>query len=255
MRITGRPKTSIYQHIRNLPLSEKRIQSYKNASGEHIRKFALARKGMSEKVFSRFETWTPELVLLVAHLSFDGGLRHGIVEYNNRSETLIRRVELLMQKLYEHEPKRILNPKTGVIRTSYYNVPFSSYLKNKSNELLRKIGDCDLKLKREFLRAFFDDEGCMDFKPSNNKKRVRGYQKNVEVLYLVQTLLKDMGIDSRITFPNEVVISGKENLVIFQKEINFSLGVCINGNRSNSVWKEHLEKRELLEMAINSYKT
>lgn len=255
MRITGRPKTSVYAHIRDLPLSEKRIQSYKKASGKHIRQFAIARTGKSERVFVPFDMWTADLALLVAHLSFDGGLRHGIVEYNNRSEALIERVELLMCKLYEHKPKRLLNAKTGVIRTSYYNVPLALYLKEKSKELFCKIKSCDLELKREFLRAFFDDEGCMDFKPAKNKKRVRGYQKNTEILYLVQELLKDIGIDSRVTLPNEVVISGKSNLEKFQQEINFSPGVCINGNRSNSVWKEHLEKRDLLQRAIDSYKT
>lgn len=255
MRITGRPKTSIYQHIRTLPLSESRIQSYRKASGKHIRRFAAARKGKSEKQFTPFTEWTPESVLLVAHLSFDGNLRHRTVGYSNRSEALIKRVEYLMERIYEYPPKRSLNVATGVLRTSYYNVTLSLYLKNKSEELLQQIRSSDREHKREFLRAFFDDEGCMDFKIKNNKRRIRGYQKNIEVLYVIRDLLKDIGIDSHIEIPNEVVISRKNNLSAFQREINFSEGVCINGNRSNSVWKEHLEKRDLLQRAIDSYKT
>jgi len=255
MHITGRPKTSVYHHIRNVPLSEKRIQSYKDASGQHIRRFALARKGKSERKFTPFETWTPERVLLVAHLSFDGGLRQGIVEYNNRSEALISRVETLMQEMYEYQPKRSLNIGTGVLRTSYFNVQLATYLKQKSQELLLGIRNLDISSKRDFLRAFFDDEGCMDYKIKKNKRNIRGYQKNMDVLHVIKDLLADISIDSRIELPNEVVISGKRNLVAFQQEINFSIGVCINGNRSNSVWKEHLEKRELLKRAIDSFKT
>lgn len=255
MRITGRPKTSIYTHIRNLPLSEKRLQSYRKASGQHIRQFAVSRKGKSKKRFTPLSEWTPETVLLVAHLIFDGSLRQRIVAYSNRSEALISRVESLMCNVYGYLPKRSFDSLTGVVRTSYYNVSLALYLKSKSSELLSEIENHDLKLKREFLRAFFDDEGCMDLKLKTNKRRIRGYQKDVELLRVVRNLLKDFGVDSHLELPNEVVISGKENLLKFQKEINFSQGVCINGNRSNSVWKEHLEKRDILQRAIDSYKT
>ncbi len=255
MRITGRPKTTIYTYIRNLPLSEKRLQSYRKASGQRIRQFAESRKGKSEKQFTPFSEWTIEAVLLVAHLTFDGSLRQRIVAYSNRSEALISRVESLMSSIYSYPSKRSFDLLTGVLRTSYYNVSFALYLKSKSIELLSEIENYDLELKREFLRAFFDDEGCMDFKLKTNKRRIRGYQKDVEVLRVVKNLLMDFAVDSHLEAPNEVVISGKNNLSAFQREINFSEGVCINGNRSNSVWKEHLEKRELLQRAIDSFKT
>lgn len=254
MRITGRPKTTIYTYIRNLPLSEKRLLSYRKAAGQRIRQFAVSRKGKSEKQFTPLNEWTHETVLLVAHLTFDGSLRQRIVAYSNRSEKLICRVESLMSTIYAYPPKRSFDPLTGVLRTSYYNVSLALYLKNRSMELLSEIENYDLELKREFLRAFFDDEGCMDFKLKTNKRRIRGYQKDVEVLRIVTNLLMDFAIDSHLEPPNEVVISGKNNLCAFQREINFSEGVCINGNRSNSVWKEHLEKRELLQRAIDSFK-
>ena len=111
-----------------------------------------------------------------------------------------------------------------------------------------------LDFKREFIRAFFDDEGCMDFRPKNNVRRIRGYQKDVLILKIIKTLLADLNIESRVILPNEVVISGKENLMRFEREINFSPGVYMNGNRSNSRWKKHVEKRELLRQAIASFK-
>ena len=111
-----------------------------------------------------------------------------------------------------------------------------------------------LSLKREFLRAVFDDEGCIDYRPKENRRSIRGYQKDVRILRIIKVLLADFRVVAKIVIPNEVVIVGKENLVRFEGEINFSSGVYLNGNRSNSRWKKHIEKRELLKRAIKSFK-
>lgn len=254
-RITGRNKSSIYPHIRNIPLSSERVALYRRKSGEHIRQFALKRKGKSSRTFRKFETWTPSTTLLIAHLLFDGEISRGTCVYNNRSEALILRVRKQMSQLYDYEPRTYMNPVTGVTRLAYFNVALSAYLKKRSEELLANIRTLQKSHKKEFLRAFFDDEGCMDFREAGKRKRIRGYQKNQMVLQIVQELLADFDIISRVILPNEVVISGKQNLKKFKEEINFSPGVRINGNRSNSIWKEHLEKRELLDRAIASFKT
>jgi hypothetical protein len=254
MKITGKAKSSIHTHIKDIPLSDKRIKQYKIAAGKHIRKFALARKGKSVRQFRTFDTWSVNSVLLVAHFLFDGEIARVRCAYNNRSEALIERVEKLMREWYDFEPKRYKNQLTGVYRVSYHNVAFGAYIQKKSVELLRRIKGMSLDLKREFLRAFFDDEGCMDFRPLTNHRRIRGYQKDVWALKIVRALLKELGIESHIELPNEVVIVGKENLIRFEREINFSSGVYINGNRSNSRWKKQIEKRELLKRAIESFK-
>ena len=255
MRITGRPKTSIYQHIRSIPLSTERLERYRTASGRRIRKFTVARKGKSARSFRAFSAWSPETVLLAAHLLFDGEISRKICTYNNRSRALIERVERLMQSIYDFEPKRYKNQITGVNRISYHNVALGAYLQKRTLELLREIKILPPSFKREFLRAFFDDEGCMDFRPENNRRRIRGYQKDMRILRLVRIILDDLGIPARVVRPNEVVIVGKGNLEKFEKEINFSSGVYINGNRTNSRWKKHLEKREILRRAIASFKS
>ena len=205
--------------------------------------------------FKKFESWSKETALLVSHLLFDGEISHASCIYNNRSAALIKRVKNLMRSIYDFNPKEYINIETGVSRISYHNVALANYLKNKSEELLTQAPNLQLELKREILRAFFDDEGCMDFRPNTNSRRIRGYQKNIKILKLISTLLFDIGIESCFQKPNEVVISGKENLLKFQKEINFSRGVYINGNRTNSIWKKHLEKRDLLDKAIASFKS
>lgn len=254
MQATGRPKSSVYGYIRDTPLSAKKIREIRKAAAARIRPYAIARKGKSTRPFKRFEKWTPDRVLLVAHLIFDGEIRNGGI-YNNRSEYLIERVEHCMRDLYNFEPTRYKNVLTGVSRISYYNVELAIFLKQKAAELVKNIKNMSIRLKREFLRAFFDDEGCMDYRPQSGRRQIRGYQKDVKILKLARDLLSDLKIDSRVVKPNEVVIAGKENLIRFEKEINFSPGIYMNGNRSNSRWKRHIEKRELLKLAIESFKS
>ncbi|MEX0917415.1 MAG: LAGLIDADG family homing endonuclease [Candidatus Paceibacterota bacterium] len=253
--VTGRPKTSVFFHIRDIPLSKKKQQLIRQGYAEHIRKFALERKGKSLRSFRKFQDWNPETVLLVSHLLFDGEITSSSCVYHNRSRALLERVERLMKNIYEFEPARHANKKTGVLRISYFNVALSAFFREKANELKKTITTQPLNCKREFLRAFFDDEGCIDFQLVQRKKRIRGYQKDVAVLKIVQRLLLSFGISSYLSVPNEVVISGKENLLKFQKEVNFSPGVRVNGKRANSRWKKNLEKRKLLELAIHSFRT
>ena len=252
VKITGRAKSSVYLHIKDIPLSEERRAMMRAAAAARIRKYPIARKGKSLRPHKKFTRWSPDTVMLLGHLLFDGELGRACV-YNNRSDALIARVERLMKIVYDFPPKHWVNTETGVRRISYYNVELSLYLQNKAKELLRSIRQLPGKQKNALLQAFFDDEGCMDFRPDSGTRKIRGYQKDTKILELIHLLLSDFAIDSKIAEPNEVVIVGKENLKRFEKEINFSPGVCINGNRSNSRWKKHFEKRQLLRMAIESY--
>jgi len=254
-KITGRPKTSVYFHIRDIPLSSDKLKKVHQLNLQHLTRVAESRRGKSARGFKTFDTWNTEKVSLVAHLLFDGEIKRYGCFYNNRNKMLLDRVERHMKELYAFPPARYYNQLTGVSRISYFNVALGAYVMQKADELLLEIKKMPTDTKRSFLQAFFDDEGCMDFRPSTNSRRIRGYQKDTGILKLVSSLLSDFGIESNFQKPNEVVISGKENLLNFQKEINFSPGVFINGNRTNSIWKKHLEKRDLLDRAISSFKS
>ncbi|RJQ33427.1 hypothetical protein C4568_04580 [Candidatus Parcubacteria bacterium] len=252
VKITGRSKTSIHFHIRDLPLSRAKQLKIKAAKRRFAIKLAADRRGKSARLHKKFSDWGTESVCLVSHLLFDGELKRSGCVYNNRNISLLNRVEQCMKVIYDREPKRYLNKLTGVSRISYHNVSLAEYLKERSEHLLREIPGLDKDLQREFIRSFFDDEGCMDFRPQRNLRQIRGYQKKPTILFLVQKLLLNFELPSRIS-GNEIIISGKENLIKFKKEINFSPGIRINGNRSNSIWKQSLEKRVLLARAIASY--
>jgi len=253
VKITGRSKTTIYFHIKDISLSAEKRTIISQATRERALVNSLKRKGKSLREFSAFTKWKPENVLLVSHLIFDGEISKKCA-YNNRSVALVKRFVLLMEGVYKFPPKRYIDSTTGVIKVSYNNVAMANFFKIKSSELLSCIQKLSISHQREFIRAFFDDEGCMDFRMVKNKRSIRGYQNDMTILGTVQQLLKNFGIEAKLQGRNEVVISGKENLIKFRDEINFSKGVRINPNRTNSLWKKNLEKRKLLDMAIASFK-
>ena len=254
VQATGRSKTSVYFHIRDISLSDKKLKEISENSRKFALKLAASRKGKALRPYKQFTRWSPDLVLLVSHLIFDGEIKKNSCGYSNRSVALIKRVQRLFQLVYDHKPKHRLDRRTGVSQIKYHNVALAGHMEQKAKELLKEIVHSPLSHQREFLRAFFDDEGCMDFKPDRNHRRIRGYQNDRHILELVQKVLIKFGIESKLRGKNEVVIIGKENLLMFQKEINFSEGVRINGKRSNSIWKKSFEKRALLDKAIKSYK-
>lgn len=254
-KLTGRPRTSVHFHIRSIPLSPDKRSAITRDSAKRIAEVTRTRVIKNLRLFSNFVSWDKSIVSLIAHLIFDGEIIRSVCAYNNRSQSLIDHVVDQMKMIYSYPPARHINAQTGVVRIAYYNAALARYLKEKSSELLAGIQTMDKELKREFVRAFFDDEGCIDYRPKRNTRRIRGYQKDVRILELIKRVLRDFDIDSFIQKPNEVVISGKENLIKFQRDVNFSPGVCINGNRSNSIWKKSYEKRDLLARAIVSYQT
>ncbi len=257
VQITGRPKTSVYAHIRTIPLSEMGKLRWLKESTARIISFNRARKGISSlgRYPRPFTKWTPGLVSLVGHLIFDGEIKETGCIYNNRSSALIEKVAREMRRIYNFPPKEYRNMETGVSRISYHNIGLGALVQQKSRELLEKIERFPLALQKSFLKAFFDDEGCMDFRPKKSTRKIRGYQKDTKILHLIQKLLSNTGIPSRIELPNEVVIVGKENLLAFQRRVGFSAGIKMNGLRSNSRWKKNIEKRSLLKRAIASYQS
>jgi len=250
IKVTGLPKTTIYGYIRDIPSSPVLKEKIKRENTKRLIEFTKKRK----RVVARPEGWSPKLISLVAHFMFDGEIRdnNGCV-YQNRNMVLINQVRNFMKEIFKLKPINRFYPETGVHRISYFYVDLANYIKKKSQKLKRYIKNTSLSEKKIFLRAFFDDEGSVYL--WRNHRKVRGYQNSLEILKLIQKLLNDFDIKNRIEEKGkEIVISGKENLIKFRDQVNFSKGIFINPNRKNSIWRQKLEKREILNRAINSYK-
>ena len=255
IKVTKLPKTTVFNHIQNIPLSTKRKKEIQEDAIKRITEFSRKRKGkcIPGRIVIKPKGWIKELIFLTAHFMFDGEIRHSRCVYQNRNITLINLVEQFMKDTFNLTPYYKLYRETGVHRISYHYVELADYIKKRAQGLKKYIKTASLPEKKIFLQAFFDDEGCV-YKYGNNRK-IRGYQHNLEILKLIQKLLKDFDIKSRIEEKGqEIVIFGKENLIKFRDKINFSEGIYINPNRKNSIWKKKLEKRGILDRIISSYK-
>lgn len=248
-----RPKTTIYFHIQNIPKSDFLKAKIKENNKPHLNYLHKYLKGRSwlGRHCKGFNKWTSGLVKMTGHFIFDGEFHQATCAYNNRSNVLLNFVRDNMKTIYNYDPK-IVNKTGGVIRLCYYNTEVTNFLKEKKEELLNNILYFSPDKQRAFLKAFFDDEGCVTF--SKKKRIVRGFQHNSKILWLINKLLLNFNIESKVDARfNELIIGRRENLIKFAKEINFTPGLCVNGKRSNSIWKKDLEKREILKLAINSY--
>ena len=251
---TGLAKTTILHHIQNIPQSEYLQEKIRFAKLDGQKRGAAGRRGISVKTYPFLtpEEWSIDLVNLISHFLFDGSIKRTSCIYYNRSETLVEMMTQKMKNLLDVSDYKTYTTPEGVKRISYHNVEIATFIRRKADELLNYISSAPREHKLSFLKAFFDDEGSVGF--NRKQRRVRGYQHSIETLTLVKKLLKDLNIESVIDNRHvEISITRKDNLLKFQKLINFTPGLRVNGNRSNSIWKKDLEKRKILEMAINSY--
>jgi hypothetical protein len=255
-KLTSIPFTTIYGYVADIPISLKLKEKIKLKQIENTNrliKFNIEiRKGkcISGRIVPKPKGWSCDLIYLIAHFMFDGEMNGHSCVYNNRNEVLINRVRTLMKKIFNLEPRVYLNEETGVHRISYHYVELAIYIQLRVKKLLRYIQKASQKEKKIFLQAFFDDEGSIH----SDKKIVRGYQHNLEILKLVQKLLKNFNIESKIDNKyQEIIVSRKPNIIKFRDKINFSKGIYINPDRKNSVWKQKLEKRQILQKVIHSY--
>lgn len=255
-QLTDRPKTSVYFHIKNIPKSERLKKKIRDIQFEKIRgKGPVKGKSLLGRHWNSFQEWSPGRVNLVAHIMFDGAIRTSGILYHNRSEALLKNFRDKMNEVCFFLPKRY-NDRSGVSRVAYHNVELVPFFKNKVRILGREITGLPKEFKRQFLKAFFDDEGSIDFRPALHIRRVRGYQHYKRRLLLIQELLADFKISSYVDSRFfEIIISGKNNLETFKNEIDFSPGIKVNGDRSNSIWKKSPEKRRILAAALNSYRS
>ena len=186
VKITSRSKTTVYFHIKDIPLSEKKKKEISENTRQRALEISGSRRGIALKSYKKFKSWTPDMVSLTAHLIFDGELRRSTCGYSNRSIALINRVKTLFQEIYDYPPRKHFDSRSGVHKIYYHNVELGNFMIFKAEELTQKIAKLSLTCQKEFIRAFFDDEGCMDVRLKYNKRTIRGYQNDVEILKIIQ---------------------------------------------------------------------
>ncbi len=251
--LLGVSKTTAWSyiaHIRLAPDQRARITSLVRAgttlSNAH-------RKGTSRRHnrLGKYPRWSAELVGCVAHFFFDGSVHRSTASYYNRSIALINTQRAHVQRFFGLEGK-LLTRAGGVYRLDYYSVELVNHLFQLRAQLLGTILQTSKVRKIAYLRAFFDDEGNVDIR--GRSRRVRGFQKDPSELIRVQALLTDIGIAASIDSIGKcVVISGRQNLLLFDQHVGFSPGILMNPLRKNSRRHRRLDKKLLLAESLNSY--
>ncbi len=253
IKITKLPKTTVYKQIKNIEFSKEAKGVFEQY---HKKADTLARKQRrghcwKGRVVLKPARWSSDLIYIISHFWFDGRVTRNYCHYYNTSTKQVRKMKKYIKSIFGLETM-IRIRKNNVKRIGYHYVELGEYVIRKIKELQKYIKVASLEEKRIFLKSFFDDEGCIYF--NSKYRKIRGYQHSKKILKLIQGLLKEFGIEGKIDKRyTEICISQKPNLIKFQKEINFSPGIYINPNRKNGIWKKKIEKRKILEKAINSY--
>jgi len=199
------------------------------------------------------------LAKIVAHLMGDGCVTDRYLRYNNKDIVLLRNFKNYFQKVFgrTHFIEGHVNSGTNFIQVQ--NKESIHFLKNlikdyRSSSLYLPKFVNNIELKKEFLKAFYDDEGCVNlriFKKTNEIKRNLTLSSNsLDLIHEIKQILQnDFNIKSNKiykytkmretkTYTNYVLsITGRDNFIKFRDKINFN----------------HPDKNKRLDKMISSY--
>jgi len=258
LEVVALPKTTVYGYIKDIALTaqqkdaiDKRKRLLRKSKPNIRKGKCIPGRGIRRPLFH----WNLDLVHIVAHFIFDGRISRDGCAYYSRSPYQIKHLKDIVHNIFGIEPKYTIR-KDGVRVVYFYNVEFADYIREKAKEIFSYIkNEANKESKRIFAQAFFDDEGNVYYNKSY-QRRIRGYQNLTYILNDIRNILSDFAIKSKIYSGIKAIeITGKENLVNFAKEINFAPFIFLNPERRNSIWRREVSKREVLNLAIASYKS
>lgn len=253
-KTVGMSKSSVFAIIRSIPLTSEQRHQLRNNTTEATIQSNRQRKGISYRnQINLFPTWNEQFIYHISHFFFDGSITPTSVSYYNRSEKLVFAQKEIIDNLFNLNGKITRRP-NDVLALTYSSVEFASLIASYKKQIFKIIHSSPTHWKLGFLKSFFDDEGNIYISANGNKRKVRGYQYDISLLELIQCLLINFNITSRIDSAAKCVeITGRKNIANFAESINFSDGLTLNPNRKNSLYKQAIEKKDLLQRAIESY--
>lgn len=233
---------------------------------EGKRRYHKEVKGITKRIKNQLSYLTLIKVRIIAHLLFDGTLYksgyHYFIRYINASKDLIDQFASDIKETYGVLPTslEISKNKKGF---SCYKITFKSKLifedlqkyftsystSNESIFIPKKIIKADKKIKLEFLKAFFEDEGSISF-----KGRIMGDLKSEKIIKQIVELLKEFGLEFRLCrydqytgYMYKIYLPKKqENLKKFYNLGLFEKAIVTHGHnlgrKKLDVLKEHLIK-------------
>ncbi len=183
-----------------------------------------------------FEKLTIEKARIIAHLIGDGS--HSISKHDYNIKYEVKDEESLQQfnddliKVYGLEPTWRTNPSgiTGELikvvrlrsKLAFEDLLNYSTYYSADWKLKPLILNASLKIKREFLRALFDDEGSV-----RGKNCLSLYSTNMKGLLQIKKILKEFGIEPKLEngfgARRNVYALTIKNFKLFRDKIGFNL--------------------------------
>jgi hypothetical protein len=103
-----------------------------------------------------------------------------------------------------------------------------------------------------FLRAFWDDEGTVNYYPQHRTRKLRSPCKPPLLRAQLIRMHRVLGIMPREENDHYVTIGGSKNLARFRKRIGFTPGVRVGRAKfGTDVWAGH-EKTDLLDRMVRT---
>jgi len=251
-RLRISPSTA-HKYSKEIKVSENGKKRILNKIIKNQKKFASTFS--KEKKIKENKNITPEKVRIISHCLFDGSVnstKNGVyrVQYTNASKISVNEFISDMKNVFGLEPTEY--SKVNGKNIEWYTVSF--YSKKLFNRILQSLPEystakenCRLKpwilnlsskLKSEFLRAFWDDEGCIDI---NGK--IHGKSKSKKVIKQLKEIHASLGIKTSIwrdnTSNNYALYIKKDPLNIKKFSLTgFKHGIICRGKNIGKLKKE-----------------
>jgi transposase len=200
---------------------------------------------------------SPEKAFLIGHLIGDGSVmrKSYAIRYTNTCLKLVLDVSKAFTSVYGLEGR--ITQRDGIINIDWCSKEAWKDLHSYTNYHCREwrvptqIFEYPKVLGPPFLRALFDDDGCVALCSS---RKHENWQRWVCLRSIctygcedIARLLSLFEIRSRKAY-KAVIISGKENIKRFQSMVSFTTGVKVR----RGLWKG-IDKAEVLELLLASY--
>jgi len=235
-----------------------------------IKNIKLAIERNTKKLPKASNTFTTEKARLIGHCFFDGCVinskKYKVVSYCSNTKSQVESFCKLMQSVYNFETKiEFRSNKIYIVRFCSKELvkdllrysPSYSTSPNSLARIPKEILNGNKDIKRDFLKAFWDDEGAILFYnvpgkkyPLHQKQKLEAFCANNVVLNELLQLHKDLGIDAKIK-RNRIDITTKKNLEKFEKEVGFSDYTTVTSRYS--IWYG-IPKNLVLKYTIQYYK-
>lgn len=198
-----------------------------------------------------------QLVRIVARICGDGHLSDRQIMYFNTCPTLIEEFKLDIKNQFGNPGMSGGKMNSGTPYVAVYGKHIVNHLKkylqsyNSHNISIPKAFLESDRMLREFLRTFYDDEGCaalrLNRKTNEWKRNITLSSNSYKILSQVKQVLLNLGIRSNKIIRNHrsskrdqsflLSITGKENFIAFREKIGF----------------KHPRKKRVTNLIIESY--